>query len=315
MAGVTAASSLTAALKTQAMPVLQEAVFRNNEVFNLFAHDTMTGGATYNVKMNSGVNDSVSTYTEGQAIGDPGSQTYSTAAWPMAYYKAVAQVTGHARDYLRNDSPEAAFFPQIMLEIQKAMEDCVDLASTDMLSTGTTAPVGIQAIVDDTSDVAGLTRATDTWFASSENAIAGSVLAITDLDIIQQDCMDADNAAKPDLWLTSHKQVRTAAALGWRPTTAFSTPIVRQDTPFGGGIDIGFNPMTMSWAGFPVIPVRDLTNSIWLLLQHDTWRIVTMREWDVVELAKTDDSDKWLITGAFGLACLNPMKNGKVTGA
>ena len=38
-----------------------------------------------------------------------------------------------------------------------------------------------------------------------------------------------------------------------------------------------------------------------------------MREWKVDQLAKTDDSRKYLLTGAWGLGCRNPKKNWKVT--
>lgn len=316
MAGLTAADSITAATHTQAFDQLQESVFYNNEVFRLFQTDRIRGGgATFNVKHHYSANSSVTTFAEGDAAGVPGTESYITAQWPVQYYKGVMQVTGHARDYLKNDSPEAAFFPQIALEMQGLMKAMVDRASVDMIGTGTTAPVGIQGIVDDSGTVAGLLRSTYTWFAAQENAIAGSALAISDLDIIQRDVMDAEAAGNPNMWLTSYTQIQKVQALGLRPVgTASTSPMSVVFQP-GGKWDIGSDPNTLTWAGKPIVPLRDLTNSVWLYIQQDQFRIVVMREWKIEPLGKTDDSEKFLATYALGIACLNPKFNGKVTGA
>lgn len=316
MAGLVA-SGLTAALKTQAFAELQESVFYNDEVFGLFPLVEMTGGTTWNVKHHYAANSSIRTYSEGDAAPIPGTESYITANWPVAYYQGVIQITGHVRDQLRNGNPGAEFFPQIALELQNLVKGIVDKASTDMLSTGLTAPVGIQGIVDNAGTIAGLSRATYSWFQAIENAIAGASLAVTDLDICQQQVMDAENAGRPDMWLTSHKQVRLAANFGFRPTNGAlgSTNPGSMTYVNGQPIDLGFNPLAMTWAGKPVIPLRDLTNSVWLLVQRDTMRIIVNRDITVDPLAKTDDSDKFMVTASYGLACTQPKFNGKVTGA
>src|SRR6185503_20565990 len=113
MAGLTAASSIADALKSQAVAGIVESLFTNNEVMSEFPMIEFTGGSTINIKHHYAGNTSVGTYSEGDAIGAPGSQSYITAQWPEQHYKGVIQITGHARDYLRDGSNSAAFYNQI----------------------------------------------------------------------------------------------------------------------------------------------------------------------------------------------------------
>ncbi len=53
---------------------------------------------------------------------------------------------------------------------------------------------------------------------------------------------------------------------------------------------------------------------MWLGLTKETFFVGDMRDWTVKALAATDDSDKFLITRALGLGCLDPRKNWKLTG-
>src|SRR6185295_6349243 len=211
MAGVTAAATsgegaITDALKSQAVQEQIEQLYRNNEVMSEFAMRPFTGGSTINVKMHYAGNTSVSTYSEGDAVGQAGAQSYITAQWPEAHYRCVAQITGHARDFTKDGSNAAVFYDQIGQEIQRGMTDIVHQISLDMLSTGTTAPVGLQGIVDSTGTLAGLSKSTYTWWASYETAGSSTTIVVADLNNGLASAADPPYAAQISAWWTSWKQ-------------------------------------------------------------------------------------------------------------
>lgn len=319
MPGMTAANDIAAALRTQAFAGVQEGIFYNNEVMTLFDRVPMTGGSTFNYKHHS-AGATASTYVEGDALGSANTQTYATSQYQMTYYKRVIQITGHARDQLRNGSPGAAFFDQIALEAEYAMKEIVDLASTDMLGTGLTTPVGLQGICDSAGTLAGIDRSSATWFQAYEVDTAGSGLAMTDLDIVWGNVHDA-NYASPgiNMILTSWTQVRIAKGLStnWGSNNPYGLPNTTAPVDFGQGMGIGAGRGNtgMFYSGAPIIAVRDLTSTVWLFLRRENVRIAVQRGMTVDPLAKTDDSDKFLLTWAGAITADNPRYFAKLTGA
>lgn len=313
MAGVTAAASIADALVTQAEPGVVESLFKNDEVLSNFGTPVpFTGGSTVNIKHHYAGNASVSTYSEGDALGTAGSQSYITAQWGAAYYRAQIQFTGHAQDQLLNGGPTSSFYPQLELEFTMAAEDLRDKLSTDCLGTGLTAPVGIQGICDSAGTIAGLNRSTYSWFQAYEAPGGTTTVAITDLDGAMQNSSDADYAANvSEIW-TSWKQVNKLKGIIGNPGTANNS--IRMD-PSAPGMQLNTGSITngLRYGDLTIKPIRDLTNSIFLGITMSTMFIGMMRDWKVDALAKTDDSSKFLITGAFGLGCRNPKKNWKVT--
>lgn len=314
MAGISAASSITAATKTTAFQTLQESVFYGKDFLGLgFETVRPMSGATIPVKHHSGANSSIGTYDEGDAIGAAGSETYTTATWGVTYFKGVMSVTGHARDYLHNDGSEAAFFPQIGNEMARLMDGLADLYNTRCIGSATTGCLGIQTIVDSTGTVAGIDRSTDTWFASAEVDTVGSAYALSDLDIMWSTVHDADYASPGiDTILCSYKQ--------WRLAKADLNPLASTGSTLPGGftqqnINLGLPISAFAYANAPVTPIRELTNSIWLFMVKAEHKLIVQRDWKVDQLGKTDDSDKFLVTGAFGQMNLNPKHTGKITGA
>lgn len=313
MAGTTAASSLTASLRTTAFDELQESVFYNKEYIGLFERVRPKSSTTVPVKHHSGANSTVGTYSEGDAFGVAGSETYTTATWGTTYFKGVFSITGHARDALNNDSPEAAFFPQISLQLSSLLDGLTDLVVTRMLGTSTTGCCGIQAIIDSTTDVAGMAKATDTWFAPYEVDTVGSAYALTDLDIVWQNVHDAEYASPGiDTILTSYKQERLAKA-DLNPSV--STGVLPQGGFSQGPVNLGVPIGSYRYAGATVFPIRELTNSIWLFMVRKEHKIIVLRDWKVDQLGKTDDSDRFGVTGAFGQMNLNPKHTAKLVGA
>jgi hypothetical protein len=314
MAGMTAAASIADALRSQAVVGVVDTLWRNNEVMGAFPMIPFTGGGTINVKMHYAGNDSVSSYDEGDAIGGAGSQSYLTAQWPEKHYRGVMQITGHARDYTLNGSNEAVFFDQVAAESTRIMQDLVNKISVDMLGTGTTAPVGIQGIIDSTGTVAGVSRTTYTWFGAYEAAASSTTIVVGDLDSATQNSTDAPYAGRVNQIWTSHLQARKYKTAYGAGTT---TSNVRVIIPAGGGpvpVNQGSTNDDMFYGSAPIMRKRDLTSTIWLGLTMEDFFIGKMRDFTVKELGPTDDSDRFLITAAYGLGCRSPRRSWKKTG-
>jgi len=79
-------------------------------------------------------------------------------------------------------------------------------------------------------------------------------------------------------------------------------------------IDLQGNSSGITYAGRPLTPIRDLDNSIFLGVQTGDLFMSWRRQMKVDLLGKTDDSDKWLITMAFGIGADNPKHFWKITG-
>ncbi len=317
MAGVTAAATsgegaITDALKSQAVQEQIEQLYRNDEVMREFQMRPFTGGSTINVKMHYAGNTSVSTYSEGDAIGQAGAQSYITAQWPEAHYKCVVQITGHARDFTKDGSNSAVFYDQAGQEIQRGMVDIVHQISLDMLSTGTTAPVGLQGIVDSTGTLAGLSKSTYTWWASYETAGSSTTITVADLNSGLASAADPPYAARISAFWTSWKQKgKHANVIG--NAGAANSPIQIQ---VGNGTPSINMPSTTDISyhgGVPIKPKSNLTNSIWLGLTESDFFIGVSRDITVALLGKTDDSDKYLITCGYGLGCMAPRRSFKLT--
>lgn len=310
-------TALTDLLKSQALPELQEDVYRNDEVFRLFPVRPWLGGTTYPIKHQYSNNGSFETYSEGDQPPSPQSQGYITANWPEAHYQGTGQITGHAVDYGMGGSPSAMFFDQIGREVSDAIKDGVNKAATDMIGSGLTAPVGILGIVDDAGTIAGLSRTTYTWFKAVENGPStGSSLLIVDLDTLQQDITDTaedGNPGRPDRMLVSYKQERVGRSLGFIPGSTANSLVVPIG-PNGPQINLGYQPGTLKYGGMDIVPLHGFTNSVACMIQSDQWFIAQLRPWTVDQLAKVDDSSKFYITAAFGLVCKRPRTGGKLTG-
>jgi hypothetical protein len=288
-------------------------VFRNDKVFPLFPLTDMTGGATYDWRHQYSGNSSVSVYQEGDAMGQPGSQSYLKAQAPVAYYKFEIGITGHALDQMRNGAPSAVFFNQWAMEYQSGLGDLVDLMSRDMLSTGTTAPVGIQGWISSSGTLAGVDRGTYTWFQAYQAGAGGTTIAMSDLNTADYSIRDSPNGGAIDLWLTSPKQkAKYAGAAGVIGASNNSLRIMVG--PNGAEINGGYAWDGVKHGAAPILDMPNLTNTIWLGLQRNTWLIARQRAVQVDELGKVGDSTNFLVTCAYGLVCRRPKVNAKVTG-
>lgn len=310
MAGVTAANGvIDAATKTQAFGGVVDTTFRNAEVLGRFHLRPDTGGSTFNRKVAYGLNTSVVRYVEGDAAGAPGAQSYATAQWPFTYYKCTVQFTGHARDQLNNGNPQAAFFDQLAMEFTSGSKDMIDKASTDALGAGLTSPVGIQGIADDAGSLAGLDRATYTWWKAYENT-SSTTVTLADIDTFDQVSRDADYASNYDQVWCGPKQIRKlrgAIVLAGQANNS-----IKIDS--GGTIKLSSNGDGIMYGSSPFVPIRDLDNSIMIGVPSSELFLIWRRQMQVELLGKTDDSDKYLITMALCIGADNPKHFWKLTG-
>lgn len=316
MAGVSAASSISDALRDQRVEGVVQSLFRNNEVLGEFPTRPFTGGATINITHHYAANTSVSTYEEGDAVGQAGSQSYLSSQWPAQYYKGTVSITGHARDQLRNGDPQAAFYDQIGMEMQRIIPDMIHKISVDMLGSGLTAPVGIQGIIDSAGTIANLNRSTYTWFAAFEAAslTSSTAIEVADIDYAMASGSDDPYEGNVDEIWTSYLQVRKFKAKIGNAGVANAPIRINVDGPGAVHLNAG-DVRDASYIGnVPIKAKKGLTNTIWLGLTKSTFFIGDMRNWTVDQLAKNDDSEKFLVTRALGLGCMDPRRNWKLTG-
>ena len=305
---MTAALSIADALKSQAVAGVTEALFRNSEVISEFPIIPFTGGSTINVKMHYAGNASVKSYVEGDAPGVAGSQSYLTALWPETHYWGVVGITGHAIDYTLNGSNEAVFYNQVAMEMSRIMPDITHQMSLDMLGTGQTAPIGIQGIVSSTGTIAGINRATFTWFAAYQVAGAATTIAASDLDLAMFNSSDATYAGMvSEIWTSWKQSAKLKIVLG--NAGVANNSIVVQN---GQQVAIADVRDPQYYGSTVIKKKRNLTNSIFLGLTKEDFFIGQIRGWTVEPLARVDDSQRYLVTCGYSLGCRNPKRSFKV---
>jgi hypothetical protein len=315
MAGLSAAAlSVENSLRTQAVAGVVEALFRNNEVMGEFTMRPFTGGGTINVKMHYAGNTSVGRYSEGDADGVAGSQSYLTAYWPEQHYRGQVGITGHARDYTLNGSMQAVFFDQLAQEMERVYTDITDFISVDMLGTGLTAPVGIQGIIDSAGTIATLSRSTYAWFQAYETTGAGTTIAMSDLDNATYQSAETSYAAKiTAIWTTLKQSSKYKGVAGNMGTTASPLRVI-VDGPGPVQFNTGSVMDDQFYGAVPIKKKHNLDSSVWLGLTTSRFFIGKMRDWTVRSLPFQGDTDRYQVTCAFSLGCDSPRENWKVTG-
>jgi hypothetical protein len=318
MAGVAAANaaasagSIQEALQDRRMDGVIENLFRNTEVMGEFGTPRpMLAGSTYKVDNHYAGNTSVGTYQEGDSFGTAGAQSYLTALWPVAYYKALIQITGHAQDQL--SIPGGVHFDQLGMEFSRGMTDVVNKVNVDMLGTGTTAPIGIQGIIDDSGTVAGISRVTYTWWKAFEDSSPTSTtIVVADLNTAIATTADATYEAQIDeIWTSWTQAGKLKTVLG---NMGIAGNPYQNAGSGAAPLNMGSPLQLPSMGNIQIKAKRDLTSTIYLGLTKPTFFTTVMRNFTVNQQGRTDDSTKYDITCAFGLCCTAPRKNFKLSG-
>jgi hypothetical protein len=283
-------------IRTKSESGFVDAVFRNNSFLMYFGAPAAQGGDT-NIrwKVNSAGNTSTEVFTEGLPQPAAGNQSYVTAAVAPNYFRAMLQITGHARDAL-----QSAWFDAIAEETLLARADVVDLITTTAMS-GTN---GIETMIDSTTTYAGIARGAAAYWESTETAVAGP-LAVSDLEDLLETIRDNDKGGNPTHIFGPLNQVTNFARLS-------GTPYVQN----GGPADKGQHLMGPSFAGRPFIGLPDFTNDVIVMadMRPGNFGMYQQRAWDVKAMAPSGDSDVMQLSWAGLPICRQPKFQGKLTG-
>jgi hypothetical protein len=282
-------------------------VFRNNHFLPLFNMKESLGDTDLRWKVNSVGNTNVTTYNEGDPELTAVAQTWVNANLPYVYFRGTIRQTGHVRDALKNQGVFAGL--QAMTEdVNLTAEDIRDVMNTTFQGTGAS---GIQLAVDSTGTYAGLNRATETHWASYENAVGGAI-TVAEIATMRENLRDGDRGELMDTLLVRNNQVRRIQALIGEPGAANNS--YRSDlTAASGRLQLLplFSDTKVGEAD--VVGVPDLTNTIALGLSRRWFWTVVHRPFEV-EMDRVADDKTAALTTAAVFQCKRPDLQGKLTG-
>lgn len=286
--------------------------FQNDEFLRLFPQRAQDGdtGVRWPVKYSG--NSSFTTMTEGAAAPTPGNQSFLEALVPWVYFHGTAKVTGQAVDQVGSASTYNGA-SLMAVELSEAQRDLVDYMNTYFLGTGAN---GIRGIIDDdTTDYAGISRTTYTWWQSNIPATVNGILLADYQDMVEA-IQDAERAGKVTHILAPWNQITNYTDLATNGANALAgfQRVIIEPGRGQGALDLGHS--AAAFQGVPFTPIRDLANSTVLFLDMSPglWELVSIRTPRVEMLAKTNDDTTWYITAGSALVCKNPRKQGALQG-
>jgi hypothetical protein len=291
-AGTTSGAAL---IKQIYMPGWVEGVFKNNALLQHFPAPVDSGGDTAcRWKVHGGANGSVEVFAEGQVQPSADSQDFYNAAVNYIAFRAMVQITGHARDAMRSN-----WVNGLEEEMMLAKEDIMDLITTSYMES----TYGLEVAVDSTSAYAGITRGSATYFESQETAVSAPI-GYSHMMAMYQGLRDNNVGAKPGLIMCPWNQYSRIYAISGGPTVraADSNDVAK-----------GYEAITFN--GVPIAPMPDMTDTVILFLDMapEKWAHVVHRNWDVKQMGPSGDSDVYQISYSGILACKDPKKQGKLT--
>jgi len=257
------------------------------------------GGDSFDWPVHYGGNSSTVAYSEGDALAAAGNESYATAtvAYSTGYLRTVYQVTGHARDAVRN-----GYFNAVDKEGMSALMAHVAAREALLIST-------LEGAIDSAGSYAGLLRATYN-LASYEAAIGGS-LAMANMDLMYETLQASPIGAD----LSGHVILAPTSTIGEYNDVAAGAgagnPIIQWTD--GKTMDGGKFRFNAAYNGCPIVRVEGLTAGGLLFVNPSNLVRVVQRPIIVEPMAKTDDSDLFSITSSEIIVCLNPRHAGKLT--
>lgn len=294
MAGATT-TTLAEAIQTTFQPGLIKTFYEGTPLVDFFGTKPSLGGDSVDWKVHYAGNTSAETFSEGDAAPAAGYQSFVDATRVHQHFQSVVQISGHAKAALKN-----GYFDGAVLEIQGGVKALAHLVETTMVASF------IDAIDDDTS-YAGLTRATynlDSYVRAGGSA-ALSVAMIEDcLEAVQLDDRVAD--LSDWVWICSPEQdmayQRAADGLGG----------VNLNLAVGSTLDVGRAQSARAFSGKPIVVIPTMTNTYFFGTKKSDVLIEEAQPMMIEPLAKTDDSEKWLITWRGELVHKDPYRASRI---
>jgi len=298
-------TTLAAALaRPNVIPGLSDTVYRNDGLIPLFRQTVSVGNSGKDIKCITAANTSAELYSENDAAPARGYQQTLTVNFAFKHIRVLFGLTGHARRYLGSNW-QASYADGFDVELNKAVEDLRDLATTTFLGTQI---YGLEGIVDSTTAFGNQSRSTYTSLKSYELSGASASISTSLLNKWLHNAKDAPYGGDVELVLISPTQ-------GGKWGAAQSTQGVG-GAPVGGALI----PATLGADGRILVhEIADLTNSVAVGLTG------VDRYWDywvnedspgglhIKEYGAADDSDTIQVSTAGALTCTAPQRQTKLT--
>lgn len=259
-------------------------------------------------------NSSAEAFVEGQAISQPGKQSYARASLAPFFLRIAGGVTGRVMDQIANGG---TYEDILMLELGKAREDLVK--KLDDTLCGSTADQGIQSVIDAGDTYAGLAPGTYTAHASIETAVSGA-LSVT----VLEDNAETGALAKaiPTHILAAQNQITNYNRLaGFSATTSLMRMVPGQSDvgqmQGAGGLAGGYLQGQTSWNGLPWVGIAGLTSTVVLMLDMTPGvrpEFHVFRDFKTEYLPKTSDDTNFVMSIGGAIKCPVRRAHIKLTG-
>ena len=300
---ITSTTTIANAINTAYEPGFREGVFRNDALLSLLRAfgmaeiESMTGN-THNWHLNTTANTSTAIYTEGAASPQAVAQGWVRATLSFIYFWSHVQITGHARDALKN-----GIFDAIEAEMMLAQRDIADLRTTTFLGSSNN---GLQQAVSASATYAGITRGSAAYFESSTTSTA----SIAGMRGLHRAVRDAEKGGNPTVNLVSPTLMAWYAGLAGTPGT--SNFVLQTSGSGPSNVDVGYNWTGATFMGKPVVEIPDLTSTVWLMLDTSAQNLkhVVQRPFEVKFHHNEGDSEVYQITTASTIAVEMPKWQG-----
>jgi hypothetical protein len=291
-------------------------VFRRTDFLNFMRSKgrvrAWKGGAPQGWNLVTAANSSAETYSEGQAVGQPGKQTYGRTSLNPFYTRIQFGYSGHVADQVRQGG---VYDDPISMELQKAVEDL--FVKVESTLVGSTADQGVQSVIDGGDTYANVAPGSVTSWKALETAVSAALSYTALEDNIELAALTPYTSQPTDI-LAPMNQVTNYQRLAGASAT---TSLMRFSSPANGGsMDLGSMPGGMlqgrlAWNGMPWTPISGLTTTVILLLDMASdFAIEVFRDVTVEPLAKTSDDTNAMATFACAIRCHERNKHIKLTG-
>lgn len=260
MADLTSAGN---AIMSVITPQLVKSTFLNKEIFDVAPGGvgSTSGSGAHRWVVESGANSSGGTADpNGGLFPAAASLTLLQPSLTPQLFDAAMRVTDELAAALNGAADPVNV---LAAEMSSCLDRVYDNFSAMVLSS--TAPLGIELAVDSTGTYAGVAHTTTGW-ASRETAVGGALTAAV-LYNDEEALALPDRATNADISLVSHEQFTNYCQLGGLGNSSIQNSPVRVHVSPGevANVNIGLDRRVAYFGSQRIVPIRDMTNTIWLM--------------------------------------------------
>ncbi|MCP4640593.1 MAG: hypothetical protein GY851_09180, partial [bacterium] len=247
-------------------------------------------------------------YNEDDSLPAAGNVTYADMTVSHFHAGNVVRVTGHLRDAINN-----GYFDAIRAEMEAGISGLIHKVEEKLVTL-------FEAAINDDASYGGKTRST--VHADSDVTAGGSaamtLAMLSEMYETQQldpratvyDPRDHIIISSPEQQ-TAYTEVATGTIVtGDAEAAGANLPYGTQQTD--ASLDAGLMKHAMFYNGIPWVAVPTITNTLVFLTRRSDIIIEEARPVTIEPLGKIDDSDRFLISWAGGLAHLDPYRASRI---